>query len=162
MVALDNDSMNPSATDPVDRTSSRVQAVAVFFPPTEFLHWGNADPAVRKQMMIRARVSGAFDFKRMNAATGLYESIKDDSASEAIAKTVSPIYAVSEDDPPVMIAHGDADPIVPIQQSLTIIEALKRAGVKNEFIKREKGSHGWRDSEIEEKRFADWFDQWLQ
>lgn len=162
MVALETDSIIPSGTDPVSRTSARVQAAAVFFPPTDFLHWGNADPALRKQMMIKARVSGAFDFKKMNAATGLYESIKDDSVSEAIAKTVSPIYAVSKDDPPVMIAHGDADPIVPIQQSLTIIDALKRAGVTNEFIKREKGSHGWRDSDVEEKRFADWFDRWLK
>lgn len=162
MVALETDSVKNFSSDPVDKVSSRVQAAAVFFPPTDFLHWGDADPAVRKQMMIRARVSGAFDFKKWNTTTGLYESIKDDSLSEAIAKTVSPIYAVSKDDPPVMIAHGDADPIVPIQQSLSIIAALNSAGVTNEFIKHEKGSHGWRDSEVEEKRFADWFDKWLK
>ena len=31
---------NPKAKDPVDRESSRVQAVACFFPPTDFLNYG--------------------------------------------------------------------------------------------------------------------------
>src|SRR5262249_31985682 len=31
---------NPDAKDPVDRQSSRVQAVACFFPPTDFLNYG--------------------------------------------------------------------------------------------------------------------------
>jgi hypothetical protein len=31
---------NPKAADLVDRESSRVQAVAAFFPPTDFLNWG--------------------------------------------------------------------------------------------------------------------------
>ena len=31
---------DPKAPDPVDRVSSRVQAVACFFPPTDFLNWG--------------------------------------------------------------------------------------------------------------------------
>ena len=30
----------PDAKDPIDRTSSRVQAVACFFPPTDFLNYG--------------------------------------------------------------------------------------------------------------------------
>jgi acetyl esterase/lipase len=31
---------DPKARDPVERVSSRVQAVACFFPPTDFLNWG--------------------------------------------------------------------------------------------------------------------------
>ena len=31
---------DPKAKDPVDRVSSRVQAVACFFPPTDFLNYG--------------------------------------------------------------------------------------------------------------------------
>ena len=34
------DKGNPDAKDPIDRTSSRVQAVACFFPPTDFLNYG--------------------------------------------------------------------------------------------------------------------------
>ncbi|MBK9569212.1 MAG: alpha/beta hydrolase fold domain-containing protein [Chitinophagaceae bacterium] len=32
-VATADDKMNPTAPDPVDRVSSRVQAIAVLFPP---------------------------------------------------------------------------------------------------------------------------------
>ena len=34
------DEGDPKAKDPVDRVSSRVQAVACFFPPTDFLNYG--------------------------------------------------------------------------------------------------------------------------
>ena len=34
------DKGDPKAADPVDRESSRVQAVACFFPPTDFLDYG--------------------------------------------------------------------------------------------------------------------------
>ena len=34
------DKGNPAAQNPIDKTSSRVQAVACFFPPTDFLNYG--------------------------------------------------------------------------------------------------------------------------
>src|SRR5262249_47650879 len=34
------DAGNPKANDPVERASSRVQAVACFYPPTDFLNYG--------------------------------------------------------------------------------------------------------------------------
>ena len=162
MAALSDDKINTSAADPVDRVSSRVQAAAVFFPPTDFLNWGAANTGVNKQMIIRARVAGAFDFKQKNNATGVFETITNDSINLATAKVISPIYSVSSDDPPVMIIHGDADPVVPLQQSQSIIQKLKEASVPNEFIIKPGGSHGWRDMEVEEKKFVSWFDKWLR
>ncbi len=161
MAALKDNDNNSKSSDPVDRVSSRVQAAAVFFPPTDFLNWGGANNKVKRETIIRARVGGAFDFKIMNDSLGIYQSVKDDSSSYAIAKTVSPIYMVSADDPPVMIIHGDADPVVPLQQSTNIIKELQSAGVKNELIIKPGGSHGWRNMEVEEQKFADWFDKWL-
>ena len=40
MLGTAGDAGNPDAKDPVDRESSRVQAVACFFPPTDFLNYG--------------------------------------------------------------------------------------------------------------------------
>jgi acetyl esterase/lipase len=40
MQATAGDLGDPQAADPVDRASSRVQAVAGFFPPTDFLNYG--------------------------------------------------------------------------------------------------------------------------
>lgn len=162
MTALVDEKISSTSSDPVERVSSRVQAVAVFFPPTDFLNWGGADAKVQKDMIRRARVGGAFDFKKMNDSLGIYESVKGDSASLAIARTISPIYFVTADDPPVMISHGDKDPVVPLQQSETIIKKLNDAGVPNEFILKPGGSHGWRNIEEEEKKFVAWFDKWLK
>ena len=40
MLGTAGDAGDPDAKDPVDRESSRVQAVACFFPPTDFLNFG--------------------------------------------------------------------------------------------------------------------------
>ena len=40
MLGTAADAGDPNATDPVDRESSRVQAVACFFPPTDMLNYG--------------------------------------------------------------------------------------------------------------------------
>ena len=34
---------NPDAKDPVERESSRVQAVMAWFPPTDLVNWGMTD-----------------------------------------------------------------------------------------------------------------------
>src|SRR5262245_25087425 len=46
MLGTAGDNGDPNAKDPVDRESSRVQAVACFFPPTDFLNYGR--PGNRK------------------------------------------------------------------------------------------------------------------
>jgi acetyl esterase/lipase len=161
MVALADDKINSVAIDPVDKVSSRVQAAAVFFPPTDFLNWGTPNSGADYEKLRRFGVAGAFDFKELSMATGMYEHIKDSAALVKIAKEVSPMYAVSADDPPVFIAHGDADPIVPLQQSQSIIEKLKTAGVPCELMIHPGGGHGWHNSEVEEKKFAEWFDKYL-
>jgi len=57
-------------------------------------------------------------------------------------QSVSPIYQVKKDSPPVFIVHGDADPIVSYQQSLNLKKKLDEMGVKNTFITVEGGAHG--------------------
>ena len=42
MLGTAGDAGDPNAKDPVDPVSSRVQAVACFFPPTDFLNYGKA------------------------------------------------------------------------------------------------------------------------
>ncbi|MEO7768349.1 MAG: alpha/beta hydrolase, partial [Ferruginibacter sp.] len=42
-VATADDKIDSASIDPVDRVSSRVQAVAVFYPPTDFLNFGKQD-----------------------------------------------------------------------------------------------------------------------
>lgn len=58
------------------------------------------------------------------------------------AKSVSPLYQVKKSSPPVFIVHGDADPIVPYEQSVALKAKLDEMGVKNEFITVKGGLHG--------------------
>jgi acetyl esterase/lipase len=164
MIATADDITNTRSTDPVDKVSSRVQAVAVFFPPTDFINYGgvNTSGKINQAGLVFAKVAAAFDFKVWNDTTGTYVSITDMEKRLAIAKEISPINFVSADDPPVLIIHGDKDVLVPKQQSESIISKFKEANVPNNLIIKEGGSHGWKDMEVEEKFFLDWFNKYLK
>ena len=56
--------------------------------------------------------------------------------------SVSPIYYVQKNSPPVLMIHGDADRTVPIQQSIELHKKLDEAGVKNQLITIQGGGHG--------------------
>ena len=163
MVATTDDVKDAASKDPVDQVSSRVQAVAIFFPPTDFLHFGQANftAANSKAMLATAGVAAAFDFKTWDMSSKTYIPVSD-SVKMDIVKQMSPIYSVTSDDPPIFIVHGDADFVVPIQQSKAIIEKFKAAKVPNEFIILPGRGHGWLDSTPERTKFADWFDKYLK
>jgi endoglucanase len=59
-----------------------------------------------------------------------------------LAREASPIAHVSGDDPPFLIFHGTADPVVPFSQSQHLADALKRAGVDVELVPIPNGGHG--------------------
>jgi acetyl esterase/lipase len=71
----------------------------------------------------------------------------DNINNEAFIKSVSPIYYVNKNSPPIFIVHGDSDPTVPYQQSVDLYKKLKKAGVKSEFITVRGGLHGKFDRE---------------
>lgn len=164
LIATADDITNSKSTDPVDKVSSRVQAAAVFFPPTDFINYGgvNTSGKINQAGLVFAKVAAAFDFKVWNDTTGTYVSITDTDKRLAIAKEISPINSVSSDDPPVIIVHGDKDVLVPKQQSESIIARFKEAKVPCEFIIKEGGGHGWKDMQVEEKNFVSWFDKYLK
>jgi len=164
VIATADENINENANDPVDRVSSRVQAAAVLFPPTDFFNWGFPGAATINQRALQAqlRVYGAFDFRVWNNTTLTYDPVTDTAARNKIGKEISPIYAVSPDDPPVFIIHGDADMTVPVQQSQTFIAKLKQAGVTNNFIIKKGGRHNPDDMQPEFSQFVDWFDKYLK
>jgi len=164
VIATADDKINVTASDPVDRVSSRVQAAAVLFPPTDFFNWGFPGAAMInvRGPQIQARVYGAFDFRVLNNTTAIYETVTDTTARNKIGKEISPIYAVSSDDPPIFIIHGDADMTVPLQQSQTFVAKLKEAGVTNKYIIKKGGRHNPDDMKPELDQFVDWFDKYLK
>lgn len=163
-VATADDKINPTAPDPVDRVSSRVQAIAILFPPTDLLNWGGPgfNFVNAKELLKPSKAWGAVDFKVWNDKFALYEEVTDTATRNKIGKEVSPIYSVSSDDPPVFIIHGDADPTVPLQQSLAIIAKFNEAGVPNKFILKKGGKHNGDDMKPEWLEFVNWFDKYLK
>jgi acetyl esterase/lipase len=57
-------------------------------------------------------------------------------------KSVSPIYHVTKNSPPLFVVHGDSDPIVPYSQSLELVKKLLSLGVKTKFVTIPNGKHG--------------------
>ena len=57
ITALADDKINEHAADPIDRLSSRVQAAAVFFPPTDFLNWGKENTGEDMEALRRFGVA---------------------------------------------------------------------------------------------------------
>jgi len=162
MIGTTGEDGDPSAKDPVDRVSSRVQAVACFFPPTDLLNWKTpGDNAVIKREI--KEFQAPLDFVEWNPETLHYMPVTDSAARTEIGRNISPFYFVTSDDPPTFIAHGDADTLVPIYQSQKIIEKFKEFNVPCELAVKQGAGHGvWIDMMEYTEMFTDWFDKYLQ
>ena len=151
---------DPKAKDPVDRLSSRVQAVACFFPPTDFLNYGEPGKSLLGTDAAKG-VRAPFDFQELDETVRAFVTITDQERRLEIGRQVSPAYHVSSDDPPTLIIHGDADMLVPLQQSQLIIEKFKAANVACELVVKPGKAHGWPEIGQDFSALADWFDKYL-
>jgi acetyl esterase/lipase len=147
--------------DPIDRESSRVQAVACFFPPTDFLNYGKPGE-IALGCGILKDFRAPFDFQEFSPARHEFEPITDVGKILEIGRQISPAYHVSPDDPPTLIIHGDADKLVPIQQAEVIIDKLKASRVEARLEVKKGQGHGWKDMNKDMKTIVDWFDGHLK
>ena len=88
------DEGDPKAKDPVDRESSRVQAVACFFPPTDFLNYGKAgEDALGRGSLENFRPrSTSTSWTRSG---NVFVPVVDDAEIREIGRQISPINHVS-------------------------------------------------------------------
>ncbi len=152
----------PDAKDLVDRESSRVQAVACFFPPTDFLNYGKTGNRKIHAIDHDPPYRAAFDYRELDKQSRLWLPITDEARLEEITRQISPVYHVTPDDPPTFIIHGDQDRLVPLQQSELIVEKLKQAGVEAKLVVKKGAGHGWLTIGADASRCVDWFDQHLR
>jgi acetyl esterase/lipase len=67
-------------------------------------------------------------------SNAIYQLLGDiPSRRPDLARRASPVTFVDKNDPPVFIAHGEKDKIVPNNQSVILSSWLRLAGVKNEL-----------------------------
>lgn len=57
--------------------------------------------------------------------------------------SASPVTHVGAGAPPFMIVHGEADPVVPVEQAHLLHQALLAAGVPSELVIMQNGGHGF-------------------
>jgi acetyl esterase/lipase len=155
------DAGNPSAGDPVDKVSSRVQAVACFFPPTDFLNYGKPGEIALGCGTLRM-FKAPFDFHELDPARKYFVPVTDVDKIVETGRRISPVYHATADDPPTLIIHGDADRLVPIQQAELIIDKLKAAGVETKLVVKKGAEHGWPNLLKDMTIIADWFDAHLK
>ncbi|MGQ0634228.1 MAG: prolyl oligopeptidase family serine peptidase [Planctomycetaceae bacterium] len=151
---------NPDATDPVERESSKVAAVACFFPPTDFLNYGT-EGEVALGTGILSDLKAPFDFHEFDSKSKSFVPVTDEANRRAIGKQISPVYSVTKDAAPTLIIHGDADKLVPIQQAMLMVARLNEAGVMAELVVKKGQAHGWLGIDKDVATFADWFDKHL-
>ncbi len=108
---------DPDAKDPLMKVSSRVQAVVAYFPPTD----------------IREYVNHETLSKPFPAVVFPNEE----------APGISPLLAVTPDDAPSLLIHGDKDELVPISHSERQKEAMAKAGAVCELIVVKGAAHGF-------------------
>jgi acetyl esterase/lipase len=151
---------NPKSTDPVERESSKVAAVACFYPPTDFLNYGKEGETALGDGTLK-NFKAPFDFKEFDMETRSFVPVTDEAKRRAIGKQISPAYHVSPNSVPTLIVHGDADKLVPIQQAELLIPKYKEAGVPFELVVKKGEAHGWKGLDKDVKTLADWFDKHL-
>ncbi len=150
---------NEKAKDPLERVSSKANAVACFFPPTDFLNYGTEGELALGVGTLKG-YRAPFDFHELDPRGGFRE-ITDEAKRKEIGKAISPVYHVTKDSAPALIFHGDADKLVPIQQAELIIAKFKENNVPCELVVKKGAVHGWGGMDKDIVAFADWFDKHL-
>lgn len=131
--------------------SSRVQAVCDYYGPSDFTEMP-ARQAAKADGPVALLLGGPISEKR------------------DLARAASPVTHVDRDDPPFLIVHGTADPVVPIRQSEKLHAALRAAGAASTLIKVERAGHGFNAPDLDvdpppteiQRRVRAFFDEHLK
>lgn len=150
-----------NAPDPVERSSSKVQAVACFFPGTDWLNFPNPGDNVIG-ISERLGTVSSFRFRELDPRTKEYIFITDQGRINELLLDLSPIHHVTPRSAPMLFVFGDQDDITSIKtQGLPMAAKMKEAGVPCEIIVKPGLKHGWPGMERDSEALADWFDRYL-
>ena len=150
MLATTGGPGDPNATDPIDRESSAVQAVAIFYPVTDLLNLGasteNPGDGGPPKSFVQAFGPNSTHLEHW----------------KTIGRETSPIYHVHDNMPPTLIYHGDADTLTPLEQSEWYVEKVREQGCEIELVVHPGGEHGWYTMMFDIHHFGEWFDHYLK
>lgn len=124
----------------VTGVSSSVQAAVAFYPPTDFLEidrWAlvNCNPKAVFPPQFNFCHDGAKSPESLLVGCAI-QTCKDK------VRAADPARYISAKDPPLMILHGRADPLVPANQGERLYKALARGCVETVFYALPLAGHG--------------------
>lgn len=122
-----------TATAELASQSSRVNCVVDLFGPSDF----TAD-------FVTSGPYGLNVQKMVDDLLGVPAHSAPDKARAA-----SPLFCVNKDVVPFLILHGDNDALVPLDQSIRLNDALKKAGVDSTLIVMKDEGHGFKPADLE-------------
>jgi acetyl esterase/lipase len=143
----------PDSGEARPKSNTSVKAVAVFFPPTDFLNYGG------KPIDARADDDWGKRIRALAFSEGV-QGLSDAKIGDGLTQ-ISPARLVTPNAPPFLLIHGDADRDVPLQQSERMVEELKKVNVPAVLIVKPGGGHPWPTIHEEVHVLADWFDKQL-
>jgi dipeptidyl aminopeptidase/acylaminoacyl peptidase len=102
--------------------SSKVQAAAAYYGVSDF-------------------TVGALQFQHHTGQVVVKLFRGREKEKPELYRKASPIFYVSKDDPPLLLAHGEKDDLVPFEQSARMAAAYRRVGLSVEFIAVKNAGH---------------------
>jgi acetyl esterase/lipase len=121
MAAVTGDAPEMEGTVGTADVSSAVQAAIAFYPPTDFLAMDTQAPTRCIEGMARPGPGMCHDLAASPESLLIGCSIQ--SCPDAV-RAADPARYVSAGDPPIMILHGRADPLVPFGQGEHLFKTL--------------------------------------
>jgi acetyl esterase/lipase len=97
---------------------------------------GNLDQSSRVQAVVD--LFGPADFELWWGKTARFR----DSKIAKRLKSASPVTYVTDDDAPILVFHGDKDPIVPLLQSQSVHKRYQKAGLESALHVIKGAGHG--------------------
>lgn len=150
MLATTGEDGSEVALDPIDRQSSKVQAVAVFYPATDLINLGESTENLHDGGPPKSYVR-AFGMDSRAAEPWL-----------PVGLAMSPIEHITADLPPVLIFHGTADTLIPFDQSTRFRDKAKALGLDVEIVARSGKKHGWPTMLLDVFLIARFYDKHLR
>jgi acetyl esterase/lipase len=131
-VSADHQELNGLLGEHTDQ-SNQVHGVLALYPPTDFLS-------------VPEDFDGLLDFYAEDSPVTqlLGESISTAPQKSDLASPLKLVQSPSIQNkcPPTFLLHGDADPIVPVEQSELMHAALLEAGVDSQLMRIANFTHG--------------------
>jgi acetyl esterase/lipase len=130
-IATHFDEGDKSSADPIERVSNRPDAQILIYP-------------------VITMGAGGHSGSRVNLLG------KERATDEQLIDLLSNERHVTKNTPPAFVCHGEDDKAVPVENSDDYVDALKKAGVEVEYVRPEKGPHGFGLKDFWTEKCVEW------